>query len=292
MLGPSYSVVKSGTWVSWMQFGLGPESERMPVTGSRERQEYFAHAHWGTHGVGQVPCTHEIYMEIGFYERGPEQERGSRGAEGRHDLYSISIDGFAMSGGFYHPTEDDPKRHEWQLDDPQQTGEGTVLIMAQRDVDQALAGSDHGQWLRDKVEQYGKDSVVIRKHPTFPLPEDFDTTGLQLDNMTGDGALHRALNHYRPELVVAYSSSATIKAFAAGWPTVCDHEFGFVQPGMTMEDRPQWMRNLSYRIWTAEECKRGAFAPYLRRYLEIPEPPLDERGDVDATSKWYEVYGR
>lgn len=264
-------VIKSGPWVWWMHFGMGPEIDRLPKA-TPVRTPVYAHVHWGDQAVGEVNAKHEIYMEIGFYEYGSSitaEAAGGEGNEGRHELYSISVGGFAGEGSFYSPTEEDPPRKELEILPAQKNSEnGTILILGQRPTDQALAGYDYGQWLQEMFEFYGHSNIVLRKHPTFALPKSAVESGVTTTNLTGDVPLHKDVWQYNPELVLTFSSSAAIKTHAWGYNTLCWHERGLVHDTDTMDTREDWMRKLSYRVWTKDEINRGRFRPYLHKYLE------------------------
>lgn len=154
------------------------------------------------------------------------------------DLYSLDrASNFTyngLAGGGWRPPAPKEERLKPELL-PLKT-EGGILIIGQKPTDHSLRGSDHVQWLQDRMEEYPE--ARVRQHPLMVS----DAT-----NATLESDLATCLQ------VITYTSTVAIDGLAAGCKIKTKR--GSEAHGYT--DRERLFHELSWSTFTHEELSTG-----------------------------------
>ena len=222
---------------------------------------------WGTR---YLPSMREyptkIIMEAGYY--------GSRelDANGVLPFYSLGLGGLNGRADFNNQNSPSDrwvvhgvKREAWR-----DRGQGHyTLVMGQVPGDMATNGIDLRFWydqIIDEIKQHTDGPVCFRPHPK--ARQHGPTTGKA--EILG-GSLEEALQN--AGFVVTYNSNSGVDAALAGVPVYAADEGSMAWPiaahtlgelfDFDFKDRSQWLYDLAYTQWTANELADGTAWKHL-----------------------------
>ena len=212
---------------------------------------------WGINNEALI--EHLKHLEIDYVVI----ERGYIGD--REKWTACGFNGLNGHADFCNKNSDDKRLHyvlECKM--PIATGIGGYnLIMGQVPSDASVRHIGFEKWL-DKVYQ----DLLSNRHylPVFYRPhplelEPYIPRGLEVI----EGSLESAIDD--AETVYTLNSNSGVDATLRGIP-VSASDKGSMVYGVTLDDRDQWLKNMSYTQWTIEEMVSGETWNHLKkRYL-------------------------
>lgn len=220
--------------------------------------------------------------------------------------YRIGVNGFLNNAGKFF-VNNCPADRLHNLDiawpDWQNFGRNNILLLLQLPGDASLRGTNVYEWAQWAVREIRKHSdkpIRVRTHPAHnpKAGDEFHDFVFDLA-MNGDSGVSFSCGKtisLKQELeaaycTVAFSSGSSIDSVLAGVPAItCDPgNFAFDISSHYIEDvkHPmqvdvatvqQWLANLAYSQWTAEEMKNSAAWRHLVPVIEsIPQMPKGKR---------------
>jgi hypothetical protein len=217
---------------------------------------------------------------------------GSRSFSDNYKYFRVGIDGFLADDADFANRDSPPDR--WNMLSrrlglklkPYRRAGNHVLLVGQNPGDASLRGLDIFDWLEQTMldlRQATDRPIVVRPHPVTDAKMMLEfqrrfralPIGCTLDfppRRPMGASLHKCW------LLVAYSSSSTIDALIGGvpaialssanmaWP-VTDHSLSAVEHP-TLFAREQWLYDLAYAQWSADEMQSGMVWRHLRPALE------------------------
>jgi hypothetical protein len=163
---------------------------------------------------------------------------------------------------------------------PWKHGEGLVFIAGQMAGDYSLDGVDVLEWAADVagwIDRKWSRKVVLRPHP---LDMSVTAKWFALASAVGADLSQRPLSEdlAAASAWVTFTSGSAVDAVMAGVPTIClsPNNFAWEVSGHSLNDlekpwrgdRSQWIANLAYRQWTADEIGAGDCWRHLRDCVE------------------------
>lgn len=168
-----------------------------------------------------------------------------------------------------------------ELQLPQTTHLGPILICMQRDGGFAMKTLNPLQWLSTKIEEirrYSQRQIVIRPHPGDYNPKNFVQYQRQSGITVVDPLTTRLMDNLNgAHAAVFFNSSASVAAVLAGVPVFADdsscvawkvanQDIAKIESPETFA-RDQWLYDLSAAHWSDADARSGRvwqkFLPYL-----------------------------
>jgi hypothetical protein len=217
---------------------------------------------------------------------------GSHSFSDHYAYFRVGIDGFLADDGDFanHDSPSDrwnmlSRRLGLKLKPYRQAG-NHVLLVGQNPGDASLRGLDMFDWLEQTMldlRQATNRPIIVRPHPVTDarMMREFQRrfgvlpVGCKLDFPP---RRPMATSLRKCWLLVAYSSSSTIDALIHGvpaialspanmaWP-VTDHSLSALEHP-TLFEREQWLHDLAYAQWSADEMQNGTVWRHLRPAVE------------------------
>lgn len=156
-----------------------------------------------------------------------------------------------QAGGTRPRVPDRPRPHPDLLSITPNTN-GKTLILGQKPNDHSLRGSDHIQWIKDKMKEY--PDAGFRPHPLMVPKESLDP----LSDVLSDCGR-----------TISYTSTAAVDSLFAGCRTICEHP---ASEAYEVKDRQEWAHRLSWYNLRHAELAQPQFALWvLEGYPEAKE---------------------
>lgn len=195
----------------------------------------------------------------------------------RDYTWKIGINGINMGSYFYGSNRDDSRRKQLGIDlKPWKQG-SDILICGQHGNSEQWAGNPPmNDWIRNTVSElrkHTKRNIKVRAHPRFPIAME----------LFQDGISRSIAKDYIDEIktawaVIGHNSNPTTEAVINGVPV-------FVSPSSLaspvgnldlskienpeMPDREQWLNDLCWTEWTADEMAKGIPQDLLVNHIQL-----------------------